>query len=114
MEAQPGARLTLEIDGQDHDLCLDDALAGAALTLGSAQNNQVCFNGEYVSRHHARVECQRNSFYLIDESSNGTFVQTEDEQVHYVHRDRLRLWGRGWIALGEPLHARRPIMFCEQ
>ena len=113
MDAQPGSKLVLEIEDQSYELSAYDAAAGEILTLGTAGANQVCCSGPYISRHHAHIETQRDSFYLVDASSNGTFVQTEDERVHYVHRGRLRLWGKGWIALGEPLQARRPILFCE-
>lgn len=84
------------------------------LTLGTAADNDVVFGGEFASRQHAFIEVHRKDFYLVDTSTNGTFVQTEDERVEYVHRDRVRLWGSGWISLGDPLHKQRPLIFREQ
>ena len=49
--------------------------------------------------------------YLVDFSTNGTYVQTEDEQVTHVHRGKLKLWGEGWISLGEPLNLGQPIHY---
>ena len=48
---------------------------------------------------------------LVDHSTNGTYVQTEDEQVTFLRRGEFRLWGDGWIALGEPLSAETAIRF---
>ena len=117
-------RLILEVDEASVELCLSTnaALADAdedtdeverKLTLGRDDANQLVWDGEFTSRNHAYIEIQRNDFYLVDASANGTFVQTEDEQIHYVHRNSVRLWGVGWISLGEPLHARKPILFRE-
>jgi len=83
-----------------------DDVSGAnsnSLTLGKDAENQFVFGGPAASRHHARVVFANNDFFLIDHSTNGTFVQTEDERVAHVHRDKIRLWGSGWISLGEPL-----------
>ena len=81
------------------------------LTLGSDDSNEYVATGAYASRFHARIERHHNDFYLVDESTNGTYVQTEDESVRCVHRDRMRLWGSGWIGLGEPLPCTGPIHF---
>jgi hypothetical protein len=81
------------------------------LTLGTDAANQYVATGPHASRFHARIERHRNDFYLVDESTNGTYVQTEDETVQHVHRGRLRLWGSGWIGLGEPLHTTTPIHY---
>ena len=112
-------RLLLEADNERLELCLtaadlaDPDVEAPLLTLGKDPDNQLVWDGEFTSRHHAYIEIQRNDFYLVDESANGSFVQTEDEQIQYVHRSKVRLWGVGWISLGEPLHTRRPILFRE-
>ncbi len=116
MEAQasPQPRLILETDSSVVELGQAQAKDGAVLTLGTEQTNDIVFGGGHASRHHAYVEVHRNDFYLVDTSTNGTFVQTEDERVQFIHRDRVRLWGVGWISLGDPLHVRKPLLFREQ
>lgn len=114
MEAHTGPRLVLRSDEQTVQLNQVDASQGARLTLGASEENALVVQGEHTSRHHAWIEVHRNAYYLVDTSTNGTFVQTEDQRVSYVHRGRVRLWGAGWIALGEPLHVRRPIAFSEE
>lgn len=52
-----------------------------------------------VSRRHARIELQAMSFYLIDQSINGSFVIFDHgPQVNILHRD-LVLEGSGRISL---------------
>ena len=46
-------------------------------TLGRAEDNDVVVKGNLISRIHARIEINRNKFVLIDQSTNGTFVQAE-------------------------------------
>ena len=37
---------------------------------------------------------------LIDQSTNGTFVQTDDGEESFVRRDSLQIKGEGMIGLG--------------
>ena len=56
--------------------------------------------GNLISRLHARIEINRNKFVLIDQSTNGTFVQTADGEESFVRRDSLQIKGKGMIGLG--------------
>ena len=102
MEAPTGPRLCLEVDEQvvtfDPSLKTDSE---ARLCLGGSAANDLVCEQSFASREHAYIEYKNNDFYLVDCSTNGTVVQTEDNAVVHIHRDRLRLWGQGWIALGE-------------
>lgn len=113
MDAQLGSRLIIETGDDNVEYGSIAASAGQVLNLGTAPGNDVVAGTEHASRHHAHIEVRRASYYLVDASTNGTFVQTDDEQVNCVHRDALRLWGGGWISLGEPLHVGQPIRFSE-
>jgi hypothetical protein len=53
-----------------------------------------------ASRQHARIELQAMSFYLIDQSINGTWVIIDDQPEVMVLRRELRLEGTGRISLG--------------
>jgi FHA domain len=76
---------------------------GAEFCVGRDRSCDFEVVRPFASRRHARVVCRRQSFWLFDESSNGTFVRNEDETVLFLHRRSCRLWGIGWISLGEPL-----------
>ncbi len=69
-------------------------------TLGRAEDNDVVVKGNLISRLHARVEASRDKFTLVDESTNGTFVQTNAGEEIFVRRDSTQLTGEGVIGLG--------------
>ena len=48
----------------------------SSITIGRAEDNDLVIKGNLISRLHARIEINRNKFVLIDQSTNGTFVQT--------------------------------------
>lgn len=106
MDAHEASQLVL--DWRDRQLVVND---DHVLALGSDPATDLTVDGRFTSREHARIERRNQYFVLIDHSTNGTFVQTEDEQVTFVRRGELRLWGAGWIALGEPLSHACAIRF---
>lgn len=69
-------------------------------TLGRADQNDVVVKGKLISRVHARIEMLKNRFILVDESTNGTFVERDDGEEFYVRRDSTELSGSGIISLG--------------
>ena len=54
-----------------------------------------------ASRTHATIEYTRGKFNLSDQSSNGTYVTTDDGETIHLRRNELMLWGSGFIGLGE-------------
>lgn len=53
----------------------DFPLSGPRLTLGRVEGNQIVVDDQSVSRHHARMQKEKNVWVLEDlGSSNGTFV----------------------------------------
>jgi pSer/pThr/pTyr-binding forkhead associated (FHA) protein len=52
------------------------------LSIGSDDSNDVVLTGTYVSRKHARIVREGESFTIIDSSSNGTFVNSERITEH--------------------------------
>jgi pSer/pThr/pTyr-binding forkhead associated (FHA) protein len=85
--------------------------SGAEYCIGRDADCDFELVRPFASRHHARIVCRRQSFWLFDESSNGTFVRNEDETVLYLHRRGVRLWGTGWLSFGEPLMADSVVSF---
>ena len=107
MDAQQRSQLVLDW----HDRRAVLAPGRSALSLGSLPDADLTVSRRYASRHHATIERRRQSWVLVDHSSNGSFVQTEDEQVTFVRRGEIRLWGEGWISLGELLTEESAIRF---
>jgi len=72
--------------------------------------------GNLVSRLHARVEAGKNRFMLVDQSTNGTFVQSQNGDDAFVRRDAIPLKGQGVIGLGrvpEPQSYHTVEFVCE-
>ncbi len=98
------------------ELLLDDRERASA-TLGRGQENDLVIKGNLVSRLHARIEAGKNRFMLIDESTNGSFVQGQNGDDAFVRRDAIPLKGRGVIGLGrvpEPQSYHTVEFSCEE
>jgi len=72
----------------------------SAAVLGRDKNNDLVVNNPLASRQHAQIECRGDKFILIDQSTNGTYVFTEDGRKSFVHREEFPLSGSGSISLG--------------
>ena len=85
----------------DGELCL--SLNGdRAIFLGRDDSCDLVLHGEQVSRVHARIQPESQYFFLYDFSTNGCFFKGEDEQITFIRRQKVRLWGEGLISLGSP------------
>ena len=111
MDAHIDLSLVLEAGEHSAEIALQSAEELVEFYLGRDNENDFVYGTELASRCHARIEHKHKDFYLVDCSTNGTYVQTEDEQVTHVHRDKVKLWGQGWISLGQPLNVGQPIHF---
>jgi predicted component of type VI protein secretion system len=106
MDAHEASQLVL--DWHDRHLVM---IGDGDVLLGTASNADLTVGDTLASRSHARIERRKQFYVLVDHSTNGTFVQTEDERVTFLRRAEFRLWGDGWIALGEPLTTETAIRF---
>lgn len=95
-----GAPATLSVRYQDQEQQL---ALGAILGIGRAETCELVVESPLASRHHARIESRRGKFVFIDQSTNGSYVRTEDGKISYLRREELPLWGSGTISLGEEL-----------
>ena len=111
MDAHIDPSLVLEAGERSAEIAPDSPDDSVEFYLGRDDENDFVYGTELTSRCHARIEHQHKDFYLVDCSTNGTYVQTEDEQVTHVHRNKVKLWGQGWISLGQPLNVGQPIHF---
>jgi adenylate cyclase len=114
-DARTSRPMRLRLRCQDQELLVDER--HSSVTIGRAEDNSVVVKGNLISRLHARIEISRNKFVLIDQSTNGTFVQTADGEESFVRRDSLQIKGQGMIGLGRLPEAGSPqtIRFnCEE
>jgi len=112
-EKQRVRRLRVRFQGEE--IVVDDSRTNIA--IGRAEENDIVVKGNLISRLHARIEFNRNKFLLIDQSTNGTFVNSDDGEESFVRRDSMQLKGSGLIGLGKVPESASPqtIRFvCEE
>jgi class 3 adenylate cyclase len=68
--------------------------------IGRDASCQIVVADRMASRQHARIERRQDKFFLVDESTNGTFVSGVGESEVVLRRESLMLHGQGRIALG--------------
>lgn len=81
--------LTVEVNDQNKHV-----------NIGRADDNDLVVKGNLISRIHAKVELRRGKFVLIDQSTNGTFLQSLQGEELFVRRDSTEVIGEGTIGLG--------------
>lgn len=71
--------------------------------MGRSEECEMMVPTSFASRRHAKLEYRRGKFMLVDESSNGTYVEVEDAgklRVVYVRNEAFALVGSGRFSLG--------------
>jgi class 3 adenylate cyclase len=98
------ARLTLALG--ERQVCVDAAHPRAA--LGRHAQNDLQVESPHVSRYHAKIEFRRGRFYLVDQSSYGTYLREEGGAERFLKREEAPLQGAGTIGLGEAIRPDSP------
>ena len=88
--------LLLRHDGKE--LVLDQP--NSSIVLGRDPSCQIAVADRMASRQHARIERRRDKFFLIDQSTNGSFVAFTGEAEITLRREEVMLRGHGRIAFG--------------
>jgi adenylate cyclase len=70
------------------------------LTIGRDLSNKLVVDDRKASRQHARVERRGDGYYLVDTSTNGTFIALSGRQEVMIRRHELQLDGKGRISFG--------------
>jgi class 3 adenylate cyclase len=72
----------------------------ASIVLGRDASCNIAIADRMASRHHARIERRRDKYYLVDQSTNGTYVVFAGEPEIALRREEVMLRGNGRIAFG--------------
>ena len=86
--------LQLQHTGQTWELDYD------GIVLGRDTQCNVVISDRNASRQHARIERRRDKFFVVDQSTNGTFVVIANEPEVVLRREELMLRGSGRIGFG--------------
>ena len=92
---------------RDQVIVVDDKRKG--INMGRADDNDLVIKGNLISRIHARVEMRRGRFILIDQSTNGTFLENAQGEETFIRRDSTELTGEGIIGLGRVAKPGTPL-----
>jgi class 3 adenylate cyclase len=83
-----------------HDNVITVDVNRPIVTLGRQMHNDIVVIDIPVSRSHARIEYRGGRFLLIDESTNGTYLNEHGKKRFLKHSERY-LIGDGIISLGK-------------
>ena len=98
-KSKNGERSSLSLRYQGQEITMDASRKN--VSMGRAEDCDLVVKGTLISRLHARIETSRGKFMLVDESTNGTFIQTIAGDEIFVRRDSTQLNGEGVIGLGK-------------
>jgi len=100
---------------RDASVVVDENRKG--INMGRADENDLVVKGNLISRIHARIEMRRGKFILIDQSTNGTFLENARGEELFIRRDSTELTGEGIIGLGRVAKPGTPLAIhykCEE
>ncbi|MBT8446892.1 MAG: adenylate/guanylate cyclase domain-containing protein [Gammaproteobacteria bacterium] len=69
------------------------------VVLGRSKTADITVPETLASRQHVRIEHRRGKFFIIDQSTNGTYVNRENGES-FLRREEMPLTGSGYISLG--------------
>ena len=114
-ESKTKSATKITLTFRDQVIVVDDKRKG--INMGRAEENDLVIKGNLISRIHARVEMRRGRFILIDQSTNGTFLENAQGEETFIRRDSTELTGEGIIGLGRVAKPGTPLAvhyICEE
>jgi hypothetical protein len=88
----------LRLTYKDRHVNLDTRLL--EFVIGRNPSCDLVVDDAFASRRHASIECRRGKFFVLDHSTNGTYVGKLDGEVTLLRREALQLEGAGFLSLG--------------
>lgn len=74
------------------------------LTLGRERGNDLVIEDPKASRRHARIERRGSQYFLVDQSTNGTYLSPKGGKEQLLRRGELPLLGAGVICFGSSVN----------
>lgn len=97
---RPSRRLCLRYRGKS--FLIDDK--STLLTLGRERSNDLVIEDPKASRRHARIERREGGYFLVDQSTNGTYLSPRGGKEHLLRRGEVQLLGPGVICFGTSIN----------
>jgi adenylate cyclase len=71
------------------------------LTAGRDNHCDILVCSSFASRQHARFELRSGKFYIIDQSTNGSYIRPAQSDVIHISNQEMILQNSGCISLGQ-------------
>ena len=94
---EPVQRACLNLRYHDLEIVMNDERP--QVVLGRSKTADIPVAEGLASRQHVRLEFRRGKFFIIDQSTNGTYVWSGDAEA-FLRREEMPLSGSGKISLG--------------
>jgi len=72
-----------------------------SVVLGREEGCDLIVHNNLASRQHVRVELRFGKFIIVDQSTNGTYIRSNDGSIVHITREETVLHGSGFISLGQ-------------
>jgi adenylate cyclase len=89
----------LRLNYRDHSYVVNKK--HGTVILGREETCQVIVQSDFASRQHVRIEFRLGKFYIVDQSTNGTYIRFKNGNVVCITCDEMMLEGSGSISLGQ-------------
>jgi len=89
---------TLHLTYENQQITLDEHSPFAV--LGRSPVCDITIDDTLTSRHHVRIEYRRGKFYLIDQSTNGTFYRVFQGGETFLRWEEAPIHDSGQLSLG--------------
>lgn len=104
LASQLKQQLILQCNGEEYTTDTE----GEGLQLGRSEDCDLVVYADLASRFHVKIGVKRGNFVLIDQSTNGTYIRTDDGRTSYLRREELVLKGTGIFSLGAKIDETSP------
>ena len=94
---EPLERVQLKLTYHDVNVTMDNDRT--QVVMGRSKTADITVAEALASRQHVRLEHRRGKFFIIDQSTNGTYVMNGDDEA-FLRREEMPISGSGQISLG--------------
>lgn len=99
MPAVAAPKAKLQLTYRKSNVVLNEERSAA--TLGRSTGADIAVEETLASRMHVRIELRRGKFFIVDQSTNGTYIKSnETGNETFLRREEAPLTGSGQISLG--------------
>lgn len=97
--APTNTSIVLKFNGEER--FYSDSDITTPINIGRDESCDLVIDAKFASRSHVNLEYRRGKFVLIDHSTNGTYIKSNNQDNIFIRREELPLIGEGYISLGE-------------